>query len=89
MKNDTYDVALSNKDCIFDSRHGFESIAEAMEWAMGRGGNYVIQISRENADAPGCCISAECNADSTETRLYWYNGWEWEQIDVEDIKNII
>lgn len=35
-----YNVALINDQCIFDERDDFETVAEAVDWAIGRGGQY-------------------------------------------------
>ena len=39
-----YGVTLNNDDAIFDSREGFDTLREAVEWAIGRGSKYNIQI---------------------------------------------
>ena len=39
-----YDICLSNREAIFDSASGFETAEEAIEWGLGRGIRYVMQI---------------------------------------------
>ena len=43
-----YHVTLNNRDFIFDSADGFETFAEALEWANDRGGIYVAQFENTN-----------------------------------------
>lgn len=43
-----YEVSLSNDSCIFDSEIGFDTIAEAIEWGLGRGPHYVLQIGAQD-----------------------------------------
>lgn len=44
----TYEVSLSNDSCIFDSEIGFDTIEEAIEWGLGRGPHYVLQIGAQD-----------------------------------------
>nr|DAM02626.1 MAG TPA: hypothetical protein [Caudoviricetes sp.] len=46
-----YEVSLSNDSCIFDSEVGFETIEEAIEWGLGRGHRYVLQVGAQDGDA--------------------------------------
>lgn len=46
-----YEVSLSNDSCIFDSEIGFDTIAEAIEWGLGRGHRYVLQVGAQDGDA--------------------------------------
>lgn len=41
----TYGVTLLNRDCAFDFDE-FESLDEAIDWASGRGGSYVVLIGQ-------------------------------------------
>lgn len=43
-----YEVSLSNDSCIFDSEIGFDTIAEAIEWGLGRGPHYVLQVGAQD-----------------------------------------
>lgn len=40
----SYNVSLSNNSCIFDSRSGFSTAAEAADFAAGRGGKYRVYV---------------------------------------------
>ena len=40
----TYNVTLVNSDCIFDSRSGIETAEEAVAFATGRGGSYIVWV---------------------------------------------
>ena len=51
-----YDVTLANKDCIFDNRQTIETAAEAVDFAMGRGGKYLVYVS--SSDDPEYTIKA-------------------------------
>lgn len=62
------EVALSNGSCIFDSGV-FETVKDAVEWSLGRGGSCVMQLSRgENF------VSVSVSADGT-MRTYAPGGW--------------
>ncbi|MEI3123229.1 MAG: hypothetical protein V8S81_05425 [Oscillospiraceae bacterium] len=43
-----YEVCLSNDSCIFDSEIGFDTIAEAIEWGLGRGPRYVLHVGAQD-----------------------------------------
>lgn len=43
-----YEVSLSNDSCIFDSEIGFDTIEEAIEWGLGRGHRYVLQVGAQD-----------------------------------------
>ena len=73
----TYNAALSNDSCIFDSADNFATIADLLVWASGRGGKYVIQIDRGLAE-DGKCISLAY--DSATGILQHYDGWGWNVI---------
>ena len=81
-----YNVVLSNDSCIFDSFDGFDTIDEAIEFAIGRGGRYVIQLDAGNAEAwESIRITYDC-----ETKTFsHYDGWEWVNIKPEEIKKYI
>ena len=67
-----YDVTLSNGVCIFDEESGFETIAQALKWAKGRGPRYVIQIGR----GEDMGISISCAGG----KFFLDNGDGWEEI---------
>lgn len=45
-----YNVTLSNADCIFDSRDGFDTAEEAVRFAAGRGGKYRVYVDSGNPE---------------------------------------
>ena len=45
-----YEVSLSNDSCIFDSEIGFDTIEEAIEWGLGRGHRYVLQVGAQGGN---------------------------------------
>lgn len=69
-----YDATLSNKDCVFNRAEGFESIADALEWASGRGGTYVIHLN-DGTDGPGVSLSVTDNGSETTFSRYYPGGW--------------
>lgn len=73
-----FHVGLSNSDCAFDEKGGFKSVQEALEWAVGRGGKYVIMIDDK---INWWSIAYD---DFTET-FQWWDGWEWKKVTVDDI----
>ncbi len=85
MEKVTYDVGLSNRDCIFDSTDKFESPEDALDWADGRGGDYVIQIGNSRG------INLNVSASDTKhgMRYQIYNGWAWEKISRAEIINAV
>ena len=75
-------VALSNRDCIFDSSE-FPTLEEALTFARGRGGIYVVQLSR--GEDPGAVFSYDSDADEFSR----FDGWEWHTIPTADIASYI
>lgn len=51
-----YEICLSNRDAIFDSASGFATAEEAIEWGLGRGGRYVMQIGPDGEEAFGVSL---------------------------------
>ena len=45
-----YDICLSNRETIFDSASGFDTAEEAIDWGLGRGMRYVMQIGKEDEE---------------------------------------
>lgn len=82
-----YEVVLSNRNSIFDSRNGFDSVADAMEWASGRGGTYVIHIGSNDPNGNGLSISATCSNGKTNYKYYYIA--EWQSITVAEIASMI
>lgn len=56
-----YNVTLSNYSCIFDSREGIETAAEAVEFAMGRGSHYRVYVDAGDAFDE---VRAECYSET-------------------------
>lgn len=74
------ECGLSNGSCLFDSGR-FDTVQEALEWAMGRGGEYVIQIAREGEMGISIGVDGE--------KLKYYDGFGWEEISQEDVEKMI
>jgi len=68
---------LANDSAIFDSAT-FDTIAEAIEWARNRGGNYRVSIGLGNFDY-------HSDTDS----FHRYNGDEWETIPADRIADYV
>ena len=71
-----YGVTLNNDSAIFDSREDFDTLREAVEWALGRGSKYNIQI--DDGTYPGYHLSV---ADGQ----LWYerNYHDWVKVSVD------
>ena len=84
-----YNVTLSNRSSIFDHRTGFATLAEALEWADGRGGVYVAQITKgDPADIAGH-VSISIDDNGEKTVYDHYNGMAWERVTLADIGRMI
>jgi len=77
MNNKKYSVFLANKDCIFDSESGFDSLAEVKKWVEQHSGHFRVMIDDEegtfikNHDPRG-------NFDHCKNNTYcYYDGWDW------------
>lgn len=84
-----YNVALSNESSIFDSCEGFASVAEALEWASGRGGKYVIQIAKEVNGEEVNFLSIAASTRRGKTTYSYYYISAWESVTPEQIANMI
>ena len=82
-----YSVGLSNESCLFDLCDGFETVDEALDWASGRGGTYVIQIRNDRRDDAGISISATDGEDGMEYR--YYDGWQFGTVTRADIAKML
>lgn len=40
-----FEVSLNNSDSMFDSMGGFETLEEALKWAVGHGGKFNILVN--------------------------------------------
>lgn len=81
-----YNVALSNDSCIFDSFEGFDTIEEAIEFSIGRGGRYVIQLDAGKAEE-GEFLNLSYDSDSGMFSHYGYSGLI--EIKPEDVKKYV
>ena len=72
-----YDITLANDTAIFDAAT-FDDLADAIDWAKGRGGQYHVGIGFAN-------FFYDTDADAFSR----YNGDEWETIPENEIKQYI
>lgn len=84
-----YNVALSNDSCLFDSQDGFDSVAEAMEWASGRGDKYVIQIAKDINGEETDFLSISAVTKRGKTTYSYYNICAWEAVTINQIARMI
>lgn len=82
MKMKKYEVALANREAIFDSG-SFGTIGEAVEWMSGRGGIYTAQISHGD----GMGISLSVNSDTGEIK--YFDGDEWITVQPDQIEKML
>lgn len=81
-----FNVCLSNSSCIFDSCNGFDTVQEALDWASGRGGTYVVQIAREvNGEEVSFLSVAADNRRGSKTRFSRQMFSGWVTVTAEDI----
>ena len=70
-----YYASLSNDFGIFDHKENFSSAQDALDWADGREGLYVIHIGQENK--PGLSFNAECkNGEMVYSQHDTWAGWK-------------
>lgn len=77
-----FEVALANREAIFDSG-SFGTIGEAVEWMSGRGGIYTAQISHGD----GMGISISVNSDTGEMK--YFDGDEWITVQLDQIEKML
>lgn len=77
-----FEVALANREAIFDSG-SFGTIGEAIEWMSGRGGIYTAQISHGD----GMGISLSVNSDTGEIK--YFDGDEWITVQPDQIEKML
>lgn len=70
-----YGICLSNQDAIFDSASGFDTAGEAIEWGLGRGGRYVMQIGPDGEEAFGVSLSVTNGALISVHNPVAFGGW--------------
>ena len=80
-----YNAALSNNQCVFDSRDDFASISDVLVWSKGRGGKYVIQIDSPSAATCGISIAYDDDANTYSH----YDGWEWISVSHDKVESYI
>lgn len=77
-----YFASVSNDFGIIDHKEDFASAQEALDWASGREGAYVIHIGQENK--PGLCVNAECK--NGRTVFGQHDAWAgWKTLSKEEI----
>ena len=71
-----YGVTLSNDSAIFDSRGDFDTLREAVEWAVGHGSQYNIQI--DDGNYPGYHLFV------ADGQLWYERGYrDWANVSVD------
>ena len=77
-----YYASLSNDFGIIDHKEDFQTAQEALDWASGREGMYVIHIGQENK--PGLSFNSENK--NGEMVYSQHDTWAgWKQFTKEDI----
>lgn len=71
-----WNVTLNNDAAIFDSCDGFETLREAIEWSLGRGGRYNIQIDAGSHTWLHMCVSGG--------KLMFDDCGEWVEISLDE-----
>lgn len=70
-----YEICLSNRDAIFDSASGFKTAEAAIEWGLGRGGRYVMQIGPDGEEAFGVSLGVTNGALISVYNPVAFGGW--------------
>lgn len=78
-----YNVALSNRETIFDSAE-FNTQEEVIEFSKGRGGVYVVQIGTDT-NKMGISVSYDSDKDIFSR----FDGWDWEIVSEDEVKKMI
>ena len=72
----SWNATLNNRDAIFDSHDGFDTLRDAINWSMGRGRNYNIQI--DNGTYPGLHLCID------DDKLFFEIAYrEWVEVDID------
>ena len=80
-----YDCVLSNDCCIFDSEVFKDAELDGvLEWAFGRGGKYVLQISSDEV-----VLGISVSIDDVNKKMFYYDGWEWIEINREKLEELL
>lgn len=76
-----YAVTLNNDSAIFDSCEGFDTLRDALVWAIGRGSKYNIQI--DDGAYPGYHLSV------ADGQLWYECGYrDWVKVSVDSFCDI-
>lgn len=70
-----YDICLSNREAIFDSASGFETAEEAIEWGLGRGMRYVMQIGPDGEETMGVSLAVTNGSRISVYNPVAFGGW--------------
>lgn len=88
-----YSVGLSNDSCMFDYADGFETPAEALDWADGRGGIYLAYITNDDSiytDRPlEAKIQIDCRKKGEKRFLMDLDWGRWIPITGEKLAKYI
>lgn len=77
MNNKKYSVSLANKDCIFDSESGFDSLAEVKTWVEQHAGRFRVMIDDEE-DTFIKNHDPRANFVHFRNNTYkYYDGYDW------------
>lgn len=79
----TYGICLSNDSAIFDSASEFETVEAAIAWGLGRGGNYVMQVSADGAEESGVSLAVSDNNISV------YEPWGWREMSAQEAADYV
>ena len=70
-----YDICLSNRETIFDSASGFDTAEEAIDWGLGRGMRYVMQIGKEGEESMGVSLAVTNGSLISAYDPVAFGGW--------------
>lgn len=77
----SYNVCLSNEDCIFDSRTGFKKFSDALRWSYGRGGRYKVQIDDDrNPEEWGWNFNTTTGNEDQQSIEWWGYMGEYKRV---------
>ena len=80
-----YDVSLANRDCIFDEASGL-CFEDALSFASGRGGVYVVHILHHGATEAGVSLGYDSDTDTFKAQDMW---GEWTVVNAEQIRTML
>lgn len=70
-----YEICLSNREAIFGSASGFETAEEAIEWGLGRGMRYVMQIGLDGEESWGVSLDVTNGTLISVYNPVAFGGW--------------